>query len=200
MVPVYGELVRLHRRKLADFSRATTFNLDEFAGIRSDDPGSYCTFMRRHLFDAIDLPKSSSHFPGPSRNGPLEYDRKIERAGGLDICVAGLGTNGHVGFNEPGPSLHAMTHRVKLLLATRRANAHLFGGRVADVPPFAFSMGIGTILRARAVLLLVTGADKGAVVKRALFGRVTTRIPASLLQTHPNSVVVLDRSAAAAIR
>jgi glucosamine-6-phosphate deaminase len=200
MVPVYDELVRLHRRRLADFRRATTFNLDEFAGVRSEAAGSYHTFMKRHLFDKVNLPRASTHFPHSAGGHPERYDRLIDSAGGMDVCVVGLGSNGHVGFNEPGTSLVASTHRVTLQPATRRANAYLFGGKASSVPSSAFSMGIGTILRSRAILLLVTGANKAGIVKRALAGRVTTRVPASLLQAHPNCVVVLDRFAAAGLK
>jgi glucosamine-6-phosphate deaminase len=198
MIPVYEELVRLHQRGRADFKRATTFNLDEFWGVQSSDPGSFCSFMRRHLFDRVNLSKTSAHFPAGDQ--PLAYDESIERAGGLDLCLVGLGLNGHLGFNEPADALVARTHRVRLLPATRGANAYLFGGRAGDVPPFAVSMGIGTILRSRAVLLLVTGSDKARVVRKAIAGPVTTRVPASLLQAHSNVVIVLDRRAAAQLR
>jgi len=199
MIPVYEELVRLHRRGRADFRKATTFNLDEFSSVRSDHPGSFSSFMRRHLFDRVNLRTSSAHFPGGAPRTDA-YDESIERAGGIDLCLVGLGLNGHLGFNEPAAALAPRTHRVRLLSATRRANAYLFGGRIAGVPSFAVSMGIGTILRSRAVVLLVTGSSKARIVKRAIAGPVTTRVPASLLQAHPNVVVVLDRRAAAHIR
>src|SRR5688572_15339650 len=200
-IPMYGALVRAYEQGRADFSRATTFNLDEFAGLGKRDPGSYRAFMNAVFFDHVNLPAARAHMPDGRakdwRREIVRYERRIERAGGLDLAVLGVGGNGHLGFNEPGPSLDAHTHRVALRPETRRANAHLFGGRWKDVPTHALSMGIGTILTAKHVVLLATGASKARVVARALTGPVTTRLPASLLQIHPDVVVVLDRDAAA---
>jgi glucosamine-6-phosphate deaminase len=196
MIPVYRALVRLHENGLADFSRATTFNLDEFKGLRAGHHGSFRAYMRRHLFDHVNVSGGATHFPQPVRKTANAYDRLIEQHGGLDLCLVGIGRNGHIGFNEPGSTLVAETHKVSLLPATRRSNAYLFGDRPAQVPKAALSMGIGTILRARAVVLLALGAGKADIVRAATRGPVTTRVPASLLQTHPNVVVVLDRDAA----
>jgi len=202
-VPMYRALVRAHLKGQADFSRATTFNLDEFAGLGRGDAGSYHSFMKAHLFDHVNLRATRAHvLDGRARDWRQEvarYERRIARAGGLDLVVLGIGGNGHLGFNEPAEALLAGTHRVLLRPETRRANAQLFGGRWTDVPSHALSMGIGTILRARRVVLLATGAAKARVVARALCGRVTTRVPASLLQAHPDVVVVLDRDAASAL-
>jgi glucosamine-6-phosphate deaminase len=195
MIPVYESLVRLNRRGLASFKRATTFNLDEFVGLPTSHPGTYRAFMARHLFDRVDLARAAAHFPGTDA-GAGNYDEAIRRAGGLDLCLVGIGRNGHVGFNEPAGRLHARTHRVRLLAASRRANAYLFSGQMRNVPRFAMSMGIGTILQSRALVLLATGRDKALVVRSAFNGRVSTRVPASLLQAHPNVLVVLDRAAA----
>ena len=200
MVPVYEELVRLHRRGRADLRRTTTFNLDEFIGLGPDHPGSYRTFMRSHLFDGVNIPPAARHFPRSTADGARRYDRQIADAGGLDLCILGIGTNGHLGFNEPALQLTPGTHRVRLTAASRRANAYLFSGRVSDVPRTAMSMGIRTILNARTVVLIATGSEKAAIVRRAIAGPVTTRVPASLIQTHPNSLVVLDRDAAARLR
>jgi glucosamine-6-phosphate deaminase len=196
MIPVYRALVRLHESGLADFSRATTFNLDEFTGLPPRHPGAFRAYMWRHLFDHVNIRRDAAHFPVSSRAKASAYDRLIERAGGLDLCLVGIGRNGHIGFNEPASALTAETHRVQLTAGTRRGNAYLFGDDPNTVPKFAMSMGIGTILRARAVVLLALGAAKADIVRRATTGPVTTRLPASLLQTHPNVVVVLDREAA----
>lgn len=202
-IPMYRALVRAYRHGRADFSKATTFNLDEFAGLGRGDARSYHAFMQAQLFDHVNLPAARAHVPdGRAANWRREaarYERQITRAGGLDLVVLGVGENGHLGFNEPDDALVARTHRVVLRPETRRANAHLFGGRWRDVPTHALSMGIGTILSARSAVLLATGATKARVVARALTGPVTTRVPASLLQTHPDVVVVLDRDAAAAL-
>jgi len=196
MIPVYQALVSFHRRGRADFAKVTTFNLDEFVDAGSDDEGSYRTFMRRHLFDAVNISRRRTHFPGEQGSRLTGYDDMISGAGGLDLCLVGIGMNGHLGFNEPAARLTPRTHRVRLMPATRRANAYLFDGRLREVPRLAHSMGIATILTARTVVLLATGATKAAIVRRAIGGPVTTRVPASLIQTHPNALVVLDRAAA----
>ncbi len=198
-IPLYRELVRLHEQGRADFSRATTFNLDEFAGLSPRDPRSYHAFMRRHLFDGVNLAPARIEFlNGGARDMRREarrYERRIAAVGGLDLVLLGIGGNGHLGFNEPAARLVSRTHLSTLRPATRRANAWLFDGDVRRVPRRALSMGIGTILSARGVVLLATGRTKAAIVRRALTGPVTTRVPASLLQLHPNVVVVLDREA-----
>jgi len=200
-IPLYRELVGLHEDGRVSFARATTFNLDEFLGIASDDPRSYHAFMRRHLFDAIDVTPRRVHIlNGRARNVGREcdrYERAIWRAGGIDLQILGLGANGHIGFNEPGGALVAETHRTRLRPTTRRANAALFGGRVVDVPREALSMGMATILRARRIVLLATGASKAGCVQRMIEGPMTTRVPASFLQLHPNAEVWLDCAAAA---
>jgi glucosamine-6-phosphate deaminase len=199
-IPVYDELAEWHRRRRLDYSRITTFNLDEFAGLEPDDPRSYRAFMQAHLFDRINARPSNMHIPdGAARNWRREvdaYEAALRDAGGLDLCFVGIGKNGHLGFNEPAAALDARTHRAVLRAETRRANAHLFKGRWRDVPRYALSMGIGTILNARAIVLLATGPEKAAVVRRAITGPVTTHVPGSLLQLHPNVVVVLDKDAA----
>ena len=152
-VPFYRSLVALHRRGGADFARATTFNLDEFIGVAANHPGSYHAYMQRHLFDQVNLSRSRTHLPNGSsrdwRDAIDRYEATLARAGGLDAVVLGIGRNGHIGFNEPGDRLVATTHRVLLHAPTRRANAHLFGGKVKNVPKYALSMGLATILQAR---------------------------------------------------
>jgi len=199
-VPLYRALVELHRAGRADFSEVTTFNLDEFAGLAPSDPRSYRAFMRHHLFGHVNLAPERTHLPdGAARDWRREaaaYEERIVSAGGLDLVIVGIGSNGHVGFNEPADRLAPHTHRARLTPASRRANAYLFGGRPSRVPRHALSMGIGTILGARGVVMLATGRHKAGIVARALTGPITTRLPASLLQVHPNALVVLDRAAA----
>ena len=199
-IPLYRALVRAHHQGRADFSRATTFNLDEFVGVGRGDAGSYRTFMETHLFAQVNLPARRAHVldgrAPDSRAGVARYEAPITRAGGLDLVILGIGRNGHLGFNEPAPTLHARSHRVTLRPDTRRANAALFDGRWRDVPTQALSMGIGTILSAREVVLIATGTSKARILARALRGPVTTRVPASLLQAHANVSIVVDRDAA----
>lgn len=199
-IPLYRELVRLHEAGRADFRGVTTFNLDEFLGLGPRDPRSYRAFMQRHLFDRINLPPTRIQFlNGATRDVDREcrrYERAIDRAGGIDLQILGLGTNGHIGFNEPARSLVAWTHATRLKPATRRANAGLFASRVADVPREALSMGMATILHARRIVLVATGAAKARCVQRMLEGPVTPRLPGSFLQLHRCADVWLDRAAA----
>jgi len=199
-IPLYAELVALCRSREIDFSKVTTFNLDEFVGVPPDDPRSYHAFMRRHLFDHVNLSAHRTHLlNGVARNMADEcarFERAIDRAGGIDLMVLGLGRNGHIGFNEPDRSLVTHTHRTRLSASSRRANAFLFGHRVLRVPHEALSMGMGTILRSRRIVLFVTGRSKAHTVERVIGGRLTTRVPASLLQLHRDVDVWLDEAAA----
>jgi glucosamine-6-phosphate deaminase len=203
-IPLYHELGRLHALGRADFAQATTFNLDEFLGVAPDDPRSYQTFMRQHLFDRVNLARRRIHFLDGTAADPAaecdRYERAIARAGGIDLQIVGLGVNGHIGFNEPAPALLANTHRVRLTGLTRRANAALFGGQASTVPKDALSAGIATILRARRLVVLATGASKASAVKRMLGERVTTQVPASFVLLHANAEVWLDRAAAGKIK
>ena len=199
-IPFYKDLVRLYCAQRLDFNRATTFNLDEFLGLDGEDPRSYRAFMRRHLFDHVNIPPRRIHFlNGAAADIAREcarYERAIARAGGIDVQILGLGLNGHIGFNEPGRALVARTHRTRLTPATRRANASLFGNRASAVPRDALSMGMATILEARRVVLIATGASKAHCVERMINGPVTPRLPASFLQLHASAEVWLDRAAA----
>jgi glucosamine-6-phosphate deaminase len=203
-IAAYAELRRLHAGGRADFSRASTFNLDEFAGIPASHPGSFRTFMERHLFGAVNVAAERIHFlDGASGDLDAECDRyetAIAAAGGLDLQMLGIGSNGHIGFNEPGDELAARTHRVTLADSTRRDNAPFFGGDPAQVPREALSMGMGTILKAAEIVLIATGERKAQCVERAVRGPVTTRLPASFLQLHPRVELYLDRAAASRIR
>lgn len=201
-IPLYDALVALSRSRAIDFSHVTTFNLDEFLGLSPDDPRSYHAFMREHLFDHVNLSPRRTHLlNGAARDVAGEcarFERAIARAGGIDFMVLGLGGNGHIGFNEPNRSLVTLTHRTRLSESTRRANAFLFGQRSA-VPREALSMGMGTILRARRIVLLVAGRSKARAVARVLSGQLTTRVPASFLQLHRDVDVWLDEPAASLV-
>jgi glucosamine-6-phosphate deaminase len=202
-IPLYARLVDLHASGAVDFSRASTFNLDEFVGLAPRDPGSYRAFMERHLFGRVNLPARQIHFLRGVATDPdaecRRYERAIAKAGGLGLVLLGLGANGHIGFNEPGASLVAATHRTRLTAGTRRANAGLFGHRAADVPRQALSMGMATILHARRIVLLATGPGKAAAVRRLVCGPITPRVPASFLQLHGAVDVWVDEAASAGI-
>jgi glucosamine-6-phosphate deaminase len=197
---VYKELVRLHAAGQADFSRAHTFNIDEFVGLHAMDRGSFAAFMQTHLFRYINIPADRVHFlDGRAPDVGAEcsrFEREIAGVGGLDLLLLGLGINGHIGFNEPAASLQARTHRARLTPETRRANAAGFGGRMAAVPREALTMGMATLLEARSIVLLATGRDKAGAVRSMLNGDVTTALPASFLQLHGRVEVILDRAAA----
>ena len=196
----YAELCRIHAAGNTDWSRASTFNLDEFAGIDGRHPGSFRTFMERHLFEGVNLRPERIHFlNGIAADLNAECDRyeaAIAAAGGIDLQLLGIGTNGHIGFNEPGDDLPVRTHRVRLMESTRRDNAMLFGNDPSRVPVEALSMGIGTILRARRIVLVATGGKKAECIRQATGGRLTTRVPASMLQVHEDVELILDREAA----
>ena len=200
-IGTYEELRRLHAAGSVDFARAITFNLDEFCGIPPSHPGSFRAFMDRHLFTAVNLPRAQIHFlNGGAADLDAECDRyedAIATAGGIDLQLLGIGRNGHIGFNEPADELSARTHCVKLADSTRRDNAALFGGDPAQVPAEALSMGIGTILKASALVLIATGERKADCIERAVRGPISTHMPASFLQLHRRVELYLDRAAAA---
>jgi glucosamine-6-phosphate deaminase len=197
-IGVYNELIRAYRSGRVSFRQATSFNLDEYAGLPEDHPQCYHVYMRQHLFDHIDLPLERAFLP---RGGAADleeecarYDRLLEQYGSIDLQLLGIGLNGHIGFNEPAPSLTGGTHIVKLHEETRRSNAHYFS-HPDEVPTHAVTMGVAQILQARTILLVAYGAEKADIVHRALTGPITTELPASLLQLHPQVIVMLDAEA-----
>jgi glucosamine-6-phosphate deaminase len=203
-VAMYAELRRLHAEGQADFSRAITFNLDEFAGVAPSHPGSFRQYMEKHLFQAVNLIPARIHFldgAAPDLDGECNgYEEQIATAGGLDLQILGIGANGHIGFNEPGDELVSRTHRVTLAETTRRDNAALFGGDISRVPREALSMGMGTILKADTLILVAMGARKARCIERTINGPLTPHLPASFLQLHRRAELYLDNDAASLIR
>ncbi|NPV70106.1 MAG: glucosamine-6-phosphate deaminase [Firmicutes bacterium] len=195
---LYSELVRMYRDGLLDLSGVTTFNLDEYYPMNPQDPRGYRVFMRQHFFDNVNIPAERIHMPDASDPDPekacARYEMEIARVGGIDLLILGTGRNGHIGFNEPGTAFNTRTRLVELTDQTIRMN---FGLKSAGTPRFALSMGVATIMEARDIVLLASGADKSAIVKKALFGPITPEIPASVLQQHPSVTVIVDREAAA---
>jgi glucosamine-6-phosphate deaminase len=195
-IPVYKELVRLR----PDFSRAQTFNLDEFVGLPAQHRRSFHAFMDRHLFRRVNIAAGHVHFlDGAAKDLDAEcalFERAIARAGGMDLLVLGIGANGHIGFNEPAARLPAHTHRARLTAVTRRANAGLFAGKPSMVPREALSMGMATILAARRIVLIATGRSKARAVRAMRSGCITPTVPASFLQLHEDVTLILDRAAA----
>ena len=199
-IGVYQELIRLHREENLDFSRVTTFNLDEYVPIAPGAPQSYHRFMREQLFDHINC--QNWHVPGGAARDLAQieadcsaYEAAIEAAGGLDFQLLGIGRTGHIGFNEPGSGPETRTRLVVLDSMTRSDAASAFFG-LENVPARAITMGVGTILGAREIAILASGDGKAAIVKEALEGKITSKVPASLLREHPNTAWHLDAEAA----
>lgn len=200
-VALYREIRSRSQRGHVDWSQVRTFNLDEFVGLGAGDEGSYCSYMQAELFSHVRIEAINiGMLDGRAANLAAEcarYERAIEDAGGIDIQLLGIGANGHIGFNEPGEALEAETHVAVLCAETRAANAGLFGGDLSRVPTHALSMGMATILHAREIVLMATGAEKSAAVAEMIDGPITTRVPASFLQVHSRVTVMLDRGAGA---
>lgn len=200
---LYDRLVAWENSGRVSFSRVTTFNLDEFVGLSSTDPGSYRAFMERHLFGRLRRRPHHVHFldgnAGDLMTELKRYDRALQKAGGIDLQILGLGANGHVGFNEPGSSLDAHSHRVRLHARTREANADLFDGDVRRVPREALTVGMSAIMCARRAVMLATGREKASAVAAMINGPLTTRLPASFLQLHRDAIGLFDRPAAAGL-
>ncbi|WP_054028586.1 glucosamine-6-phosphate deaminase [Bacillus sp. FJAT-28004] len=196
-IGIYDKIVELYNQKKVSFKDVTTFNLDEYVGVKPDNDQSYAYYMNQHLFSHIDIPANQIHLPnGMASDVEREsnsYDAMLE-ASPVDVQLLGLGHNGHIGFNEPDVNLSGGTHVVKLKEETREANARFFDS-MDEVPEYAITMGVGSILKANTIVLAVRGADKAEIVKEALTGPITTNVPASLLQTHPRVIVLLDREA-----
>lgn len=199
---VYAELRRLYAAGEADFSRATAFLIDEFVGLDGSDTGSFRRQLGEQLLSVVNFDQARVHSLRGLADDDAEcrrYEDAIVAAGGLGLLLLGIGANGHIGFNEPGRTLVSRTHRVALLESTRRDNAKLFGGDLTRVPAEALSMGMATILRAEAILLIATGQHKAAVVERMIRGPLSTQLPASFLQLHRHVEVYLDPAAASAL-
>jgi glucosamine-6-phosphate deaminase len=199
MLPVYAQLVAAYTAGAVSFKTVTSFNLDEYMGVQPSARGSFRAFMQRCLFDRVDIDPARIHVPdGLARDSAIEcarYENLIKQNGGIDLQLLGIGANGHIGFNEPGSPFTSRTREIVLTGATRAANAAFFGAP-AEVPLRALTMGIGTILEAREILLVATGAHKADAVNAALFGPISTACPASALRLHPRVRIICDAAAA----
>jgi len=195
----YKELIRLHKKERLDFSQVVTFNLDEYVGLDPNHNQSYWYFMYQNLFKHINIRIENVHVPN-GKAPDVEaycawYDGEIERAGGIDIQVLGIGGNGHIAFNEPGTALFSRTGWVVLDKRTIEDNARFFK-RKADVPRYAISMGTGTILEAQRIILLATKESKADAIAASVEGPITANVPASALQLHPDCTFIVDKAAA----
>ena len=198
-VGTYRHLVELHRRGEVSFRHVVTFNMDEYVGLGPDHPQSYAYFMHQHLWDHVDLPPQQRHIP----NGLAEdldaecrrYEQAIQAAGGIDLFLGGLGHDGHIAFNEPGSSLRSRTRVVMLTEDTRRANARFFDNDPSRVPRQALTVGVGTILDARQVMLLVSGQSKAWALHKIVEEGVNHMWAGSALQLHPDAWILCDEAA-----
>ncbi len=199
---LYRELIQRHRRGLLSFANVTTFNLDEYVDVPIESPHSYHTYMRDNLFRHIDIDPARAHIPKTDvmdlAASAEEYEQAIKRAGGVDLQILGIGSDGHIGFNEIGSSFGSRTRVKTLTEQTRKDNARFFDGLDA-VPTMALTMGIATIMSSRSILLLASGAAKANAIRCTLEGPVTATVPASILQFHPSATIILDGDAASGL-
>ena len=197
---LYRELIRMHKEEGLDFSKITTFNLDEYVGLPPEHPESYHYFMWENLFKHVNVDPRFVHIP----HGMAEdietfcewYEEKIKEVGGIDLQILGIGANGHIAFNEPGSSLGSRTRIKTLTEKTRRDNARFFDNDISKVPQYAITMGIGTIMEARELLLLASGEGKADAIKATVEGPITAMVPATIVQMHRKAVLMLDKEAA----
>lgn len=197
-ISTYEELVRRYEADIVDFSQVSSVNLDEYVGLDASSNQSYVYFMRDHLFDHVNIDLARTNIPnGKNPNEKEEcsrYDAVIRSLGGIDLQLLGIGPNGHIGFNEPEDHIPLGTHKVALTDATIQANKRFFEHE-SDVPRFAYTMGVRDIMQARRVLMVVSGKGKAQIVKDAFFGPVKPEVPASILQLHPDFILVADEDA-----
>ena len=192
---MYANLIEMNKAGKLDFSKVTTFNLDEYYPIKKDNPQSYHKFMFDKFFCGINIADKNANIPeGEALDADAEcknYEKKIEAAGGIDLMVIGVGANGHIGFNEPGDCLLPDTHVAELSENTREHNKRFFGS-IDEVPKKALTMGMGSIMKAKKILLLVSGESKREVFAKFLTGEITTKVPVSFLHLHKDVTVLAD--------
>lgn len=194
---LYAELARLCKAGEISFAKAKTFNLDEYVGLDGSHDQSYRYFMNENLFKHIDIDINNTRVPdGIDTSVAAAYDEEIAKAGGIDLQLLGIGVDGHIGFNEPGTPWDSITHVVELHPSTREVNARFFSS-IDEVPTHAVTMGIKTVMNARAIILIAIGKNKAEIIRDMIKGPVTTDVPASILQLHPFVEVYLDEEAAA---
>jgi glucosamine-6-phosphate deaminase len=200
---LYKELIRMHKDEGLDFSQVTTFNLDEYVGLKADHPQSYHHFMNEHLFKHINLARQNVYIPSGTTDNYEAfcqwYEQRIVDCGGIDLQVLGIGADGHIAFNEPSSSLGSRTRIKTLTRQTIEDNARFFD-KPEDVPVYAITMGVGTILEAKQIMLLANGENKAEAVAGAIEGPVTSMCSASALQLHEDTTFFLDRAAASGLK
>ena len=201
-IGTYRNLVSMYKENKIDFAKVTTFNLDEYHPIKKSDRQSYIHFMKDNLFNHVNIPPENAHIQSGEAEDVhgecVQYERLIENAGGIDLQLLGLGHNGHLGFNEPDDIFPQSTHYVALDESTITANSRMFDS-IDDVPRHAITMGIGTIMQAEQILILISGTGKAEIAEKIIFGDITPKVPGSVLQLHRSVTVILDADAAEAV-
>jgi glucosamine-6-phosphate deaminase len=196
---MYKEVIKIYKERLIDFSNITTFNLDEYYGLSGEDNQSYRYYMNQNLFDHINIDKQNAFIPNGKTDSPeLEsnnYDKLVEQKGNIDLQVLGIGSNAHIGFNEPDKKFASGTHLVDLNEETIKANSRFFNS-LDEVPKKAISMGMKNIMRAKKIILLASGIDKAEAIKNTIKGDIIPEVPASILQLHPDVTFIIDEEAA----
>lgn len=197
-VGMYKELAEMNKAGEITFKNVTSYNLDEYYPLAPDHDQSYRYFMNKNLFNNVDIDIAKTHVPDGLAEDPAAmgaaYDAEIEAAGGIDLQVLGLGPNGHIAFNEPEDELYVGTHLTGLTDSTIEANSRFFASK-ADVPTQAVTMGIGTIMKAKKIVVLASGKAKHAVIEKMMDGRITTQVPGTILKCHPDVVLICDKAA-----
>lgn len=197
-IGTYTKLIEDHRKNQTSYKNTSTFNLDEYVGLSGEHPNSYRHYMNEKLFNHLDIKKSNTHIPrGDSRDmlqECLDYEKKIAECGGIDLQILGIGSNGHIGFNEPGTSFNSNTHLVRLAPSTLEANARYFES-LEKVPTKAITMGITSIMKSKEILLLISGERKRKALSHLMEGEVNESFPASILRNHPHVTIVADKAA-----
>ena len=204
MLAMYQELVRLHRRESLDFSKVVTFNLDEYLGLSSNHPQSFHHYMRENFFAHVNVDAGNIHIPDGAIKGNYQqycasYEEAIRNVGGIDLQILGIGRNGHIGFNEPTSSLGSRTRLKVLSKETIQDNRKFFASQ-DEIPQCAITMGIGTILESKRILLLASGSPKAAAIAKAIEGPLTASVTASALQLHSDVTFIIDREAGAELK
>lgn len=198
----YGQMIELYKKGVVDFSKVTTFNLDEYVNLDVNDKNSYHSFMHENLFDHINIPEENINFLDGNAKDPeaecRRYEEKIKAAGGIDIQLLGIGSNGHIAFNEPADCFQRWSHVVTLKESTVKDNSRFFKS-IDEVPTQAVTMGIGSIMQAKKILIIAIGENKAKAIKQLIDGNVTPMCPASVLQFHTNVTLMLDKAAASLI-
>ena len=194
----YAQLVDWYNKGDIDFSEVTTVNLDEYRGLPKEHPESYWSFMHKNLFDKVNIDPAKINLPDgtnpDAEDACAKYNQIIHAVGGIDLQLLGIGHDGHIGFNEPCDHFPVMTHEVQLTDMTREANKRFFSS-IDEVPTAAVTMGVGTVMAARKIVMVITGADKADILYKVFFGPVTPEVPASILQMHPDCILVADEEA-----